>query len=268
MPVAPTAEPFADGYPVPRALATHEIAGIVAAFRDAARRALAAGFDIAEIHAAHGYLIHEFLSPLVNTRADQWRHIRWPDSVVRGGARCRPQRLARRSAGLRSHLVDRLGARRLDDRRFRGAGATPRGAWRRLDRLLEWRQRPEGRHSSWPRLPGPVCRTIRREAGIATGAVGLITSAAQADAIVAGGQADCVLLARELLQIPTSRARRANGTTHGLAGAIPAGGADGNGRSPPARGRPARFARREGRLADARREWPFALRAHGKGAAR
>ena len=71
VPVAPTAEPFADGYPVPRALATHEIAGIVAAFRDAARRALAAGFDIAEIHAAHGYLIHEFLSPLVNTRADQ-----------------------------------------------------------------------------------------------------------------------------------------------------------------------------------------------------
>src|SRR5207342_9896 len=71
-PVGPTGEPFTAGYPVPRALATAEIPAIVEAFRHAAGRALAAGFDVVEVHAAHGYLIHEFLSPLVNTRTDQY----------------------------------------------------------------------------------------------------------------------------------------------------------------------------------------------------
>ncbi len=71
-PVAPTAEPFADGYPVPRALTVPDINGVVRDFEIAARRALDAGFDVIEIHAAHGYLLHEFLSPLVNTRTDEY----------------------------------------------------------------------------------------------------------------------------------------------------------------------------------------------------
>ncbi len=71
-PLGPAAEPFADTYPVPRALSVVEIAAIVEAFRIAARRALEAGFDVVEIHAAHGYLIHEFLSPLINTRQDAY----------------------------------------------------------------------------------------------------------------------------------------------------------------------------------------------------
>src|SRR5262249_23618896 len=70
--VGPTAEPFAPGYPVRRALAAEEIPAIAAAFRDAASRARAAGADVVEVHAAHGYLIHEFLSPLSNTRTDQY----------------------------------------------------------------------------------------------------------------------------------------------------------------------------------------------------
>src|SRR5947208_4818025 len=72
IPVAPTSEPFSDAYPVPRALETADIAGIVDAFRDAAIRAHNAGFDMLELHAAHGYLIHEFLSPLTNTRTDRY----------------------------------------------------------------------------------------------------------------------------------------------------------------------------------------------------
>jgi 2,4-dienoyl-CoA reductase-like NADH-dependent reductase (Old Yellow Enzyme family) len=69
-PVGPTAEPFAPTYPVPCALTASGITAIVDAFRTAAQRAVDTGFDVAEIHAAHGYLIHEFLSPLVNTRSD------------------------------------------------------------------------------------------------------------------------------------------------------------------------------------------------------
>src|SRR5262249_35243816 len=71
-PVGPGAEPFADNYPIPRTATTGEIAAIVEAFAAAARRALDAGFDVVELHAAHGYLIHEFLSPLVNTRTDAY----------------------------------------------------------------------------------------------------------------------------------------------------------------------------------------------------
>jgi 2,4-dienoyl-CoA reductase-like NADH-dependent reductase (Old Yellow Enzyme family) len=71
-PVGPTAEPFAAGYPVPRQLTVEDLAAIVDAFRQAAVRARAAGFDVIEVHAAHGYLIHEFLSPLVNTRTDEY----------------------------------------------------------------------------------------------------------------------------------------------------------------------------------------------------
>src|SRR5262249_27608255 len=69
-PVAPPGEPFSPTYPVPRALDLAEIPAIVDAFRNAARRSRAAGFDVVEVHAAHGYLIHEFMSPLVNTRTD------------------------------------------------------------------------------------------------------------------------------------------------------------------------------------------------------
>ena len=71
-PAGPTAEPFADGYPIPRAFDTTEIPGIVKAFKEAAGRALAAGFDVIEVHSAHGYLLHEFLSPLTNHRTDAY----------------------------------------------------------------------------------------------------------------------------------------------------------------------------------------------------
>jgi 2,4-dienoyl-CoA reductase-like NADH-dependent reductase (Old Yellow Enzyme family) len=202
-PVGPTGVPFAPNYPTPHALDTVGIAAIVAAFRAAAGRAREAGFDVAEIHAAHGYLVHEFLSPLSNTRSDEYggsfdNRIRlcldivdavrgvWPDRQpvfvrisatdwTEGGSDLEQSiALARR---LREHGVD----------------------------LVDCSSGGNVAHAAIPIAPGyqvPFAARIRREADIPTGAVGLITTPAQADAIVAAGDADCVLLARELLRDP------------------------------------------------------------------
>jgi 2,4-dienoyl-CoA reductase-like NADH-dependent reductase (Old Yellow Enzyme family) len=202
-PVGPTAEPFAANYPVPCALTPGEIVHIVRAFRTAAQRALAAGFDLIEIHAAHGYLIHEFLSPLVNTRADEYggafdNRARLCLEVVDAVRGVWPERLplfvrisatdwkaggwdvdqaVRLAARLREHGVD------LVDCSSGGA--------------VHDQQLVVG-----PGYQVPFAERIRREAAVATGAVGLITEPAQADAIVREGRADLVLLARELLRDP------------------------------------------------------------------
>jgi 2,4-dienoyl-CoA reductase-like NADH-dependent reductase (Old Yellow Enzyme family) len=202
-PVGPTEQPFSAGYPVPRQLSVEEIAGVVDAFRQAAGRALAAGFDVIEVHAAHGYLIHEFLSPLVNSRADEYggsydNRVRlclevvqavrgvWPDErpiFVRisctdwkeGGWDIEQSvELARRLRALGVDLID-----------CSSGGSVP-------DAII-------------PVAPGyqvGFAERIRRKAGIATGAVGLITDPRQADSIVREHRADCVLLARELLRDP------------------------------------------------------------------
>jgi 2,4-dienoyl-CoA reductase-like NADH-dependent reductase (Old Yellow Enzyme family) len=203
VPVAPTETPFADGFPIPRALAASEVAGVVTAFRDAARRGLDAGFDIVEIHAAHGYLIHEFLSPLVNTRSDAY-----------GGAFDHRARLClevldavrsvwpdRQPVFVRLSCTDWVpGGWTIDDsvvlaQRLAALGAD----------LIDCSSAGAVAKADIPVAPGyqvPFAERLRREAGVATGAVGLITTAAQADAIVASGQADCVLLAREMLRDP------------------------------------------------------------------
>jgi 2,4-dienoyl-CoA reductase-like NADH-dependent reductase (Old Yellow Enzyme family) len=202
-PVGPTGEAFTAGYPVPRALAAADIAAIVDAFRAAARRALAAGFDVVEIHAAHGYLIHEFLSPLVNTRTDQY-----------GGSYDNRLRLCLEVVdAVRGAWPDRLPV-------FVRISSTDwkDGGWD-LDQAVELARRlrdhgvdlvdcssggavHDQQIAIGPGYQVPFAERIRREAGIATGAVGLITDAAQADAIVRDGRADCVLIARELLRDP------------------------------------------------------------------
>jgi 2,4-dienoyl-CoA reductase-like NADH-dependent reductase (Old Yellow Enzyme family) len=214
-PVGPTAERFAATYPVPRVLDPTGIAAIVQAFADAARRALAAGFDVLEIHAAHGYLIHEFLSPLSNTRTDRY-----------GGSLDHRLRLClevvdaiRRAAPDRMPLLVRISA----------TDWTP-GGWdieqsielcRRLrDRgadLIDCSSGGNVLDAEIPLGPGyqvPFAERIRREANIATGAVGLITSAAQADGIVRQEQADCVLIAREFLRDPYFPLRAARELGH------------------------------------------------------
>ena len=202
-PVGPSSEPFAANYPTPRPLATAEIPGVVAAFRHAARRALGAGFDVVEVHAAHGYLIHEFLSPLVNTRTDAYggaydNRVRLCLEIVDAVREVWPERLP---------LFVRISATDWKE-----------GGWD-LEQAVELARRlrahgvdlvdcssggavHDQQIAVGPGYQVPFAERIRREAGIPTGAVGLITRAEQADAIVSHGQADVVLLARELLRDP------------------------------------------------------------------
>jgi 2,4-dienoyl-CoA reductase-like NADH-dependent reductase (Old Yellow Enzyme family) len=202
-PVGPTATPFSATSAVPRTLDASEIPAIVEAFRAAARRALAAGFLVVELHAAHGYLIQEFLSPLVNTRTDEY-----------GGSFERRIRLCLEVAGaIRSvwpaalPMFVRISSTDWKD-----------GGWdieqsvelaRHLQRagvdLIDCSAGGAVPDVTIPIAPGyqvPFAERVRRDVGIATGAVGLLTEPAQADAIVRGGQADCVLLAREMLRDP------------------------------------------------------------------
>jgi 2,4-dienoyl-CoA reductase-like NADH-dependent reductase (Old Yellow Enzyme family) len=202
-PVGPTSEPFADDYPIPRELRVDEIPGIVDAFRMAARRALDAGFDVVEIHAAHGYLIHEFFSPLVNTRTDEYggsfdNRVRLCLEIVDAVRAVWPERLPVfvriscsdwKDGGWDIEQSVEL-ARQLRERGVDLVDCSSGGAVRDAHIALG------------PGYQVPFAERIRRDAGIATGAVGLITEATQADAIVRDGQADCVLIARELLRDP------------------------------------------------------------------
>lgn len=205
--VAPSAIPFDKDWHVPAALDEAGIRGVIADFRAAAERALDAGFGLLEVHAAHGYLLHQFLSPLSNQRTDGY-----------GGSlenRCR--------------LVREVVAA------VREVWPAELPLWLRIS-ATDWA--PEGGPAGWeieqsielarqvkplgvdlidtssggliphvhiPLEPGyqvPFAARIRREANIATGAVGLITEAEQAARIVAEGQADVVLMARESLRDP------------------------------------------------------------------
>jgi 2,4-dienoyl-CoA reductase-like NADH-dependent reductase (Old Yellow Enzyme family) len=203
-PVAgPSETAFSESYPQPRALSIDEIAGVVGAFGAAARRALAAGFLIAEIHAAHGYLLHEFMSPLVNTRTDAYggpfdNRVRLCLEVASAVRAVWPERLP---VWVRISATDWVaGGWDIDQsielaRRLRERGVD----------LIDCSSGGNVPNAAIPLAPGyqvPFAARIRREAGIATGAVGLITEPAQAEAIVGSGEADVVLLARELLRDP------------------------------------------------------------------
>ncbi len=201
--VAPSALSFADGYPMPRALSIDGIKNIVSAFAAAARRACEAGFRVIEIHAAHGYLIQEFLSPLSNQRTDAYggsfenrtRILREIVAAVRGswpeGAPLFVRISAtdwieggwdiQQSVELALQLKE-LGADMID---CSSGGNVP--------------------HAKMPIGPGyqtPFAEQIRREGNILTGAVGMITSPVQAEHIMVTGQADAVMIARELLRDP------------------------------------------------------------------
>jgi 2,4-dienoyl-CoA reductase-like NADH-dependent reductase (Old Yellow Enzyme family) len=200
--VAPSAVAF-EGYAVPQALSESRIREVVRAFADAARRAREAGFRIVEIHGAHGYLLHEFLSPLSNRRDDRY-----------GGAFENRTRLIREVVeSVRREWPERLPL-------FLRLSATDwvEGGWD-VEQSVELAKqlRPLGvdlvdcssgglvAAAKIPVAPGyhvPFAERVRREAGVLTGVVGLITDAGQADEIVRAGKADAVLLARQMLRDP------------------------------------------------------------------
>jgi 2,4-dienoyl-CoA reductase-like NADH-dependent reductase (Old Yellow Enzyme family) len=201
--VAPSAVRFAGDFPQPREITREEIRGVTEAFAAAARRALAAGFDVIEIHGAHGYLIHEFYSPLSNFRKDEY-----------GGSFENRTRLAREViAAIRGVWPERLPLfMRISASDWSEGGWDPeqsvelaRAAKALGLDLVDCSSGGNVADAKIPFSPGfqvPFSEKIRKEAGILTGAVGLITEPAQADQIIRGGKADIVLLAREMLRDP------------------------------------------------------------------
>lgn len=196
--------PIAFGhYSTPREMTSDDIAATVDAFRDAAMRSRQAGFDIAEVHGAHGYLLHQFCSPLSNQRTDEYggsfdNRVRFPLEVARAVREAWPAELP---------VFYRLSATDWHE-----------GGWD-LAQSIELAKRLKalgidlvdcssgGNHHEQkialgPGYQVPFAEAIRREAGIATAAVGLIGEAVQAEQVVSLGQADAVFLARALLRDP------------------------------------------------------------------
>lgn len=203
-PVAPSAVAFGGVLDqVPHALSVEEIAAVQAEFVAAARRALAAGYEWLELHSAHGYLAHQFLSPLSNHRIDLYggsfdNRIRFLLETVRAVRGIWPERLP---LAVRLSCTDWVeGGWTLDEsvelsRRLKDEGVD----------LIDCSSGGSSPSAKVPAQPGyqvEFADRIRREAGIATAAVGLITEPGQADEIIRGGKADLVLLARELLRDP------------------------------------------------------------------
>jgi 2,4-dienoyl-CoA reductase-like NADH-dependent reductase (Old Yellow Enzyme family) len=202
-PVAPSAIAFADGYATPVALDVSGIRAVVKAFADAARRACQAGFGVVEIHAAHGYLLHEFLSPLSNHRADSYggsfeNRTRLVCEVISAVRRVWPESAP---LFLRISATDWIeGGWDLDQSIRLAEMVGPLG----VD-LIDCSSGGLAAGAKIPIRAGyqvPFADEIRRKTGILTGAVGLISTAAQADAILREGKADIVLLAREFLRQP------------------------------------------------------------------
>ena len=201
-PVAPSNHPYPGLREDPEPLDADGIAGIVSAFGDAAVRALTAGFDVLEVHAAHGYLLHEFLSPLSNHREDEYggsfdNRVRLVREVV--------QEIRRRVDG-GVPLVVRLSATDWVDGGW-SADETVRLAALLAEDGTDLIDTSTGGNvpADIPVGPGyqvPFARRVRLEAGIPSGAVGLITEPKQAEEILTEGSADVILLGRELLRDP------------------------------------------------------------------
>ncbi|MEK7859093.1 MAG: NADH:flavin oxidoreductase/NADH oxidase [Elusimicrobiota bacterium] len=202
-PLAPSAIRFDEGYPMPREMTLEDINQAVAQFAGAASLAHQAGFEVIELHFAHGYLASSFLSPLTNQRGDAYggsreNRMRFPLEAAAAARKAWPQELP---LFVRISATDWAeGGWSLDDsialcRRLKDLGVD----------LIDCSSGGVIHGVKVPAAPDfqvPFAAAIRKEAGLATGAVGLITQAEQAEKIVAEGRADAVFLARELLRDP------------------------------------------------------------------
>jgi 2,4-dienoyl-CoA reductase-like NADH-dependent reductase (Old Yellow Enzyme family) len=208
--VAPTTDPFSETYTTPLALDRAGMDKIVADFTAAAVRAAEAGFLLAEVHAAHGYLLHEFLSPLSNKRTDAYggsfeNRVRFPLEVVRAVRASFPADLP---VWVRLSVTDWVDPS--EDSNSGGLTVDDSVAFARLLKAegIDLVDCSSGGNDPRQQIPlgagyqVAFAERIRREAGIQTGAVGMITSPEQADQIIRTGQAEVVLLARELLRDP------------------------------------------------------------------
>ncbi len=201
--IAPTAQPFAENYPLPRAMDESDFAKVRADFVAATQRSLEAGFEIIEIHAAHGYLLHDFLSSLSNQRDDEYggsleNRMRFPLEIAEVVRAAVPENLP---------VFVRISA----------SDWMPNG-WD-LEQSIEFCKRlktlgidlidvssggnvPNAKIEIGAGYQVPFAKGIREKADIPTGAVGLITEAQQAEEILQKGEADAILMAREFLRDP------------------------------------------------------------------
>jgi 2,4-dienoyl-CoA reductase-like NADH-dependent reductase (Old Yellow Enzyme family) len=201
-PVAPSALPFDGHWATPDALDEDGIARIVAAFAQSARRAERAGFDLIEVHGAHGYLIHNFLSPLSNTRTDRWggaleNRMRFPLEVVRAVRAAWPSAL-----GVRMNSTDwHPDGLTLDDAVVLAKAFETVG--------VDYVVMSAGNIAPGIAIPAaspghqvPFATAIKTHTGLTAMAVGMIALAEQAEAVIAGGEADFVAIARPMLDNP------------------------------------------------------------------
>ncbi len=201
--IGPSPLAFRPGDPVPHTLTKAEIQHTIQLFAAAAQRAVAAGFEVIEIHAAHGYLLHEFLSPVSNHRADEYggsfaNRVRIVIEVVEAIRAEIPKELPLFMRISATDWTD--GGWMIDDSVALARLVAPLG----VD-LIDASSGGNVLEAKIPVGPGyqvQFAERIRREAKILAAAVGMITSAAQADAVIRAGQADLVLMARELLRDP------------------------------------------------------------------
>ncbi len=200
---APSAMPFAEGGPAPTALDEAGLARIKAAFCQAAQRAVRLGLEVIELHAAHGYLLHEFVSPLSNKRTDAYggsleNRMRFPLEVARAVRETTPANVA---LGARITGTDWADGGLTADDAVKFAAAL-KGAGYHYVCVSGGGAVPQMKIPLGPGYQVPMAAQVRAQAGIVTRAVGLIVEPAQAEAIVASGQADFVALARAFLDDP------------------------------------------------------------------
>jgi len=202
-PMAPSPIAFAETYTVPREMTEADMDGVEAAFIAAAERSLAAGFTVLELHMAHGYLFHQFLSPISNHRKDRWgggleNRLSFPLKVTTAVRRVWPEKLP---LFVRISCTDWIEngwdlAQSIEfSKRLKDLGVD----------LIDCSSGGMALDAKIPTGPGyqtPFSAAIRREAGIAAGAVGLITSPVQAEQILVTEQADAIVMGREFLRSP------------------------------------------------------------------